>query len=168
MLAVPACHGRSPTATITAAAISHSPLWASTQVRALLGSPLWGFLASRGEGILGGMSVVGCGSRWNPKLGKVRKMVSSAHQGPCRFGIFAIWESWGWGWGWGKSELTFLHRQLVDWVCVIGWINVDLIGGLDALTIDDAGLRHHHHRHIVMISARNCCYLLALCTWWVK
>lgn len=45
---------------------------------------------------------------------------------------------------------------------------MDLIGGLDALTIDDAGLDHDHHRHIVTISARNCCHLLALCTWWVK
>ena len=77
----------------------------------------------------------------------------------------AIWDTWGRGWG--KSELTCLHRQLVDWVCVIGWINVDSIGGLlDALQIDDAGLHHHHH--IVTISARNCCHLLALCTWWVK
>lgn len=53
----------------------------------------------RGEGILGGMSVVGCGSRWNPKLGKVRKMVSSAHQGPCRFGIFCHMGVMGMGMG---------------------------------------------------------------------
>jgi hypothetical protein len=99
MLAVPACHGRSPTATITAAAISHSPLWASTQVRALLGSPLWGFLVSKGEGSLGGMSVVGCGSRWKPQLGKVRKMVSSAHQGPCRFEILCHMGHMGTGMG---------------------------------------------------------------------
>lgn len=98
MLAVPACHGRSPTATTTVAATSRSPLWASTQVCAVLVSLLRGFLASRGEGILGGMYVcmyVCGGTRvpMEPQLGKVRK---SGIRRPCRFGVLRHMEIWGW------------------------------------------------------------------------